>query len=56
MSPKLKILIKNVLLYRKRTKKVHLNIYASVDKNPQRAMFKKIIKNQDVLLALFAWT
>jgi hypothetical protein len=35
MSPKLKILIKNVLLYRKRTKKVHLNIFASVDQNPQ---------------------
>jgi hypothetical protein len=34
-SPKLKILIKNVLLYRKRTKKAHLNILASVDQNPQ---------------------
>jgi hypothetical protein len=33
-SPKLKILIKNVLLYRKRTKKVHLNKFASVDQNP----------------------
>jgi hypothetical protein len=26
---------KNVLLYRKRTKKVRLNIFASVDQNPQ---------------------
>jgi hypothetical protein len=34
-SPKLKILIKNVLLYRKRTNKVHLNIFGSVDQNPQ---------------------
>jgi hypothetical protein len=34
-SPKFKILIKNVLLYRKRTKKVHLDIFASVDQNPQ---------------------
>jgi hypothetical protein len=34
-SPKLKILIKNVLLYRKRTKKVYLNIFALVDQNPQ---------------------
>jgi hypothetical protein len=34
-SPKLKILIKNVLQYRKRTKKVHLNIFALVDQNPQ---------------------
>jgi hypothetical protein len=34
-SPKLKILIKNVLLYRKRTKKLHLNKFASVDQNPQ---------------------
>jgi hypothetical protein len=25
----------SVLLYRKRTKKVHLNIFASVDQNPQ---------------------
>jgi hypothetical protein len=25
----------NVLLYRKRTKKVHLNVFASVDQNPQ---------------------
>jgi hypothetical protein len=31
----LKILIKNVLLYRKRTKKVNLNIFAWVDQNPQ---------------------
>jgi hypothetical protein len=35
LSPKLKILIKNVLLYGKRTEKVHLNIFASVDQNPQ---------------------
>jgi hypothetical protein len=34
-SPKLKILKKNVLLYRKRTRKVHLNIFASVDHKPQ---------------------
>jgi hypothetical protein len=34
-SPKLKILIKNVLPYQKRTRKVHLNIFASVDQNPQ---------------------
>jgi hypothetical protein len=34
-SPKLKILIKNVLLDRKRTKKVYLNIFASVDQNLQ---------------------
>jgi hypothetical protein len=34
-SPKLKILIKIVLLYRKITKKVNLNIFASVDQNPQ---------------------
>jgi hypothetical protein len=34
-SPKLKILIKNALFYRKKTKKVHLNIFASVDQNPQ---------------------
>jgi hypothetical protein len=34
-SPKLKILIKNVLLYRKRPKKVHLNIFVSVDQNPK---------------------
>jgi hypothetical protein len=26
---------KNVLLYQKRTKKVHLNIFDSVDQNPQ---------------------
>jgi hypothetical protein len=31
----LKILIENVLFYRKRTKKVHLNIFASVDQYPQ---------------------
>jgi hypothetical protein len=29
------ILIKNALLYRKRTKKVHSNIFASVDQHPQ---------------------
>jgi hypothetical protein len=29
-SPKLQILIKNVLLYRKRTRKVNVNIFASV--------------------------
>jgi hypothetical protein len=36
-SPKLKILIKNVLLYRKSylTKEVHLKIFASVDQIPQ---------------------
>jgi hypothetical protein len=34
-SPKLKFLIKNNLLFRKRTRKVHLNIFALVDQNPQ---------------------
>jgi hypothetical protein len=34
-SPKLKILIKNVLLYRKRSRKVHLIIFVLVDPNPQ---------------------
>jgi hypothetical protein len=34
-SPKLKILIKNILLYLKRSKKVLLNIFASVDQNPR---------------------
>jgi hypothetical protein len=31
----LKILIKNVLLYRKRTKKVHMNFFASIVQSPQ---------------------
>jgi hypothetical protein len=33
-SLKLKIMIKNFLLYRKRTKKVHLNIFALANQNP----------------------
>jgi hypothetical protein len=32
-SPKLKILIKNALLYRKRTRKVFLNIFAVINQN-----------------------
>jgi Mg2+ and Co2+ transporter CorA len=34
-SQELEILIKNILLYRKKTSKIHLNILALVNQNPQ---------------------
>jgi hypothetical protein len=56
-SPKLKMLEKNVLLYRKRTRKVHLNIFASVDQNSQiKGLIDllQICRNHQTFLNIFS--
>jgi hypothetical protein len=52
MSLKLKILIKNVLLYRKRTRKVHLNfkhIRFGRLKSPVKGLMPHYLRDQSVI-------